>query len=103
MSDAISVGDGGIGLGGAFDLLTQVGGVRFMNYFPKAVVMPAPVGGSQAGQILDVRAGKLQAEIRALAENDAGPIQSSHATVHPASRHEGFRWGRGFGAILDAP
>jgi len=73
MADAISVGDGGVGLDGVFELLPQVGGVRLVDHIPEAVALAAPVGGIQAGEFLDVLAGGLQAEIRALTENDAGP------------------------------
>ena len=73
MTDAIGVGDGRVGLDGAFELLPQLVGVRLMDHFPKAVALAAPIGGIEAGQFLNIWAGALQTEIRALAENDAGP------------------------------
>ena len=78
VADAVSIGDRLAGLGGALELPLQFHGIGLMDQLPEKPGPEGPGLRGNAGQLLDVRAGKLHAEIRPLAEHDARPA-AGHA------------------------
>ncbi len=73
VADAIRGGDGLAGMGGAFALLLQFDRIGLVDQLPEKLGAKIPVLRRNAGEFLDVGAGEGDAEIRPLAEDDAGP------------------------------